>query len=142
MQHPLIYKDIEKVVLARFPELWGLVEKVFGSYYDLKTELPGAYPIFEDVLQKLLFDLLDAGKDDLRIRPIFSFLEEMAGSPDKDVVNLLWIAILESLVFNRERIRRSWKYLGEKTKQLIRELARCRDWQDNLPPDEARTNGH
>jgi hypothetical protein len=142
MQDPLIYKDIEKVLLARFPELWELVEKTFGSYYDLKTELPGAYSVFEDVLQKLLFDLLDTAKDDLPIRRICSFLEEMAGSPDKDVVNLLWIGILQSLVFNRERIRRSWKYLGEKTKQLTRELARCRDWQDNLPPGEARTNGH
>jgi hypothetical protein len=140
MKSGLIYKDIEKVLLARFPELKQLVEKTFGSYYDLKTETPEAYPVFEDVLQELLFGLLDTGKDDSLLRRIFLFLEEMADSPDRNVTNLLGIAILEPLVFNRDRIRRAWKYMGEKTKNLARENAYSGGWQENLPPGEATPN--
>jgi hypothetical protein len=142
MPNALIYKDIEKVLLTRFPELKEPVEKTFGSYYNLKTETPEAYPVFEDVLQKFLFELLDAGKDNHLLRRIFSFLEGMASSHDKDVVNLLWIAILEPLVIDRDRIRRAWQYMGEKTKNLARESACSGGWQDNLPTGEATPNGH
>jgi DNA-binding ferritin-like protein (Dps family) len=119
-----------------------LVEETFGSYYDLKKELPEAYPVFEDVLKKVLFDHLDTGKNDPLVRRIFSFLEEMAKSTDRNVTDLLGIAILEPLVFNRERVRRSWKYMEEMTKALARENARSGGWEENLPPGEARTNGH
>jgi hypothetical protein len=136
MKNTLIYKGIENVLLARFPELGELLEKTFGSYYDLKRETPGAYSVFEGVLQESLFKLLDTREGEPSISRIFSFLEEMANSHDKEVVNLLWIAVLVPLVFKRERIRRAWKYMGSRTRELAREIARSRGWQENLPPDE------
>jgi hypothetical protein len=142
MQNTLTYKGIEKVLLARFPELKGLVNETFGSYYDLKIETPEAYPVFESVLQAFLFDLLDLRKDEPLVHRIFSFLEETANSPDENVTDLLGIAILEGLVFDRERIRRAWKYMGERTKKLAAETARFGGWQENLPPGEAGSNGH
>jgi hypothetical protein len=133
MPDSLMFKDIEKVLLARFPELKSRVEETFGSYYDLKTKTPEAYPIFEGVLQELLFDLLDSGTDNSLLRRIFLFLEEMSTSPDRNVTDLLGIAILEPLVFNRDRIRRAWKYMGVSTKELARINARSGGWQENLP---------
>jgi hypothetical protein len=130
----LVYRGIEKLLLAELPELRGPLEKKFGSYYDLKTEMPEAYPVFEDVLQEFLFELLDADRDDPLLPRAFKFLEEMATSQDKEVVNLLWIAILEPLVPQRERLRRSWKYMGGKTRELTREMARSAECLDNLPP--------
>jgi hypothetical protein len=64
----------------------------------------------------------------------------MANSPDRNVTDLLGIAILEPLVFQRERVRRAWKYMGEKTKKLARENAYSGGWQENLPPGEANPN--
>jgi len=58
------FVGIEKRLLARFPELSERVEQAFGSYYDLKVEIPEAYPIFEDVLQKFILELLKAEKTD------------------------------------------------------------------------------
>jgi len=134
------FNDIEKVLLSRFPELGKRLEQSFGSYYDLKSETPEAYPVFEDVLQKLVLELLRTGEDDALLQRIFAFFEEVANSSDRDVTDLLGIAILEPLVFDRASVRRAWKYMGEKTKEFARETARYGGWQDNLPPDEPGTH--
>jgi len=133
MTNTLTYKDIEKVALTRFPETGKLVEQTFGSYYDLTSEVPAAYPIFEDVIQELIFELLDARKDDYLLRRIFVFLEEMADSNDKEVVNLLWITVLEPLVSNHERIRRAWEFMGPRTRSLSKEIAQSRGRYEGLP---------
>lgn len=137
MQNTLVYRDIEKLLLARFPEMNGLLESTFGSYYDLKTEMPEPYPVFEDVLKEYLFDLLDLGGDDPILPRIFDFLEEMANSPDRNVTDLLDIAILEPLVYEKDQIRRAWKYMGKKTRELARETARLGGWLENLPSDSS-----
>ncbi len=143
MQDGLIYEDIEKVLLARFPELWELVEREFGYYYDLMTEIPEAYPIFEDVLQGFILNLLKSDSESPELRRIFGFFEEMANSPDKNVTDLLGIAILERLVCKRDEVGHAWKYMGPKTRHLAREDARYRGCEENLPPGEASAgNGH
>jgi hypothetical protein len=136
MHNTLVFQNIEKLLLVKFPELRGPLERTFGSYYDLKAETPEAYPVFEDVLKEFLFDLLDLGGDDPLLPQIFSFLEEMANSSDTNVTDLLGIAILEPLVFQRDRVGRAWKYMGAKTKDLARETARLRGWRENLPLGE------
>ncbi|MGH9683725.1 MAG: DUF7674 family protein [Candidatus Acidiferrales bacterium] len=135
MQDSLVFQGIENVLLARFPELRPLVERTLW-YYDLKSETPEPYPLFEGVLKEFLFDLVDLGGDDPLLPRIFSFLEEMADSSDRNVTDLLGIAILEPLVFQPDRIRRAWKYMGSKTKELARENARSGGWLENLPLGE------
>jgi len=127
------YANIRNVFLKRFPELWERIEATFGSYYDLKSEIPGAYPLFEDILQERVIELLKSGAADDSLRRIFSFYEEMAGSQDEDVVTLLWMSIIEPLVYEKELIAEAWKYMGEKTKDMAREIARLRGWEANVP---------
>jgi hypothetical protein len=133
----LIYENIGYVLLERFPELQERAGKE-----DLKAEAPLAYPLFEIFFKEFFFELLETSRDNPLLGRVFSFLEEMSDSPDRDVTDLLGIAILEPLVFNRDRIRRAWEYMGEKTKNLARENAYSGGWQDNLPPGEATPNGH
>lgn len=133
MHRALVFRDVEKILLADFPELRGPLEKTFGSYYDLKSETPEAYPVFEDVLKEFLFDLLDFGGDDPMLARLFGFLEEMANSPDRNITDLLGIAILEPLVYDRRLIQRAWKYMGDKTRELAHETAQYGGWLDNLP---------
>jgi hypothetical protein len=137
MKNKLIYENIGYVLLERFPELQERAGKD-----DLKAEAPLAYPLFEILFKEFFFELLETSRDNPLLSRIFSFLEEMSDSPDRDVTDLLGIAILEPLVFNRDRIRRAWKSMGEKTKNLARENAYSGGWQDNLPPGEATPNGH
>jgi hypothetical protein len=137
MADTVTFKDIERLLLARLPELHELVEKQFGSYYDLKTETPEAYPVFEDVLKKFLLDLLSSGDPGAILPRIFAFLEEMANSADRDVTDLLGIAILEPLVFRPERIRIAWSYMGRRTKELAHETAQFGGWLNNLPAEES-----
>ena len=104
----LIYEDIEKVLLSRFPELKERMQSTFGSYYVLEIEMPEAYPVFEDVLQPFLLESIDTSANIALVKRLFEFLEEMANSTDSNVTDLLGIAILEPLVFRRESIRRVW----------------------------------
>ena len=129
----LTYKGIQKVLLAKIPELRGPIERNF-SYYDLKKEMPEPYPVFEDVLKQMVLQSLGAPDSDQLLDRIFAFLEEMACSQDKEVVNLLWIALLEPLVSDRGHVGSAWKYMGERTRQLATELARTRGWHEYLPP--------
>ena len=139
----LVYKDIEKILLSRFPELKERMQEVFGSSYVLEVETPQAYPVFEDVLQGFLLELIDDGRNVALTQRIFDFLEEMANSTDSNVADLLGIAILEPLVFRRESVRRAWPYMGERTKELARTTARFGNWEQNLPLGEASPhNGH
>ncbi len=128
-----VYPNIRNVFLKRFPELWERIETEYGSYYDLKHQLPGAYPLFEDILQERVIELLKAGAYDDSLRRIFSFYEEMARSQDEEVVTLLWISIMERLVYEKTLIAEAWKYMGEKTKDMAREIAGLRGWKENLP---------
>jgi hypothetical protein len=67
------------------------------------------------------------------LKRIFSFYEEMARSSDEEVVNLLWISITEPLVYDKKLIAKAWKYWGEKTKDMAREIAKRLGWEGNLP---------
>jgi hypothetical protein len=128
-----VYSNIRSVLLERFPELWERIEAEFGSYYNLKTQLHGSYPLFEIILKKRVIELLESGANDDALRRIFSFYEEMAGSQDEEVVNLLWISIMEPLVYDKKLIAAVWKYMGENTKNLARRIARRRGWENNMP---------
>jgi hypothetical protein len=132
-QDALSYRSIRNVFLERFPELWERIEAKYATHYNLKTQIPGSYPLFEEILKPRVIELLESGADDDMLKRIFSFYEEMARSSDEEVVNLLWISITEPLVYDKKLIAKAWKYWGEKTKDMAREIAKRRGWEGNLP---------
>src|SRR6266700_3771496 len=119
----LTLNGINRAVFAAFPEIEERTRNVFGSYYDLQNgtpeETPGAYLIFEDVVMKLVVDLLLIAEDEKLISRLFAFFEEMAKSTDPDVSrDLLGIAILEPLVYEKDRLRAAWRFIGPKMREL------------------------
>jgi hypothetical protein len=132
-QDALSYRSIRNVFLERFPELWERIEAKYATHYNLKTQIPGSYPLFEEILKPRVIELLESGADNDILKRIFSFYEEMARSSDEEVVNLLWISITEPLVYDKKLIAKAWKYWGEKTKDMAREIAKRRGWEGNLP---------
>jgi hypothetical protein len=132
-QDALSYRSIRNVFLERFPELWERIEAKYATHYNLKTQIPGSYPLFEEILKPRVIELLESGADNDMLKRIFSFYEEMARSSDEEVVNLLWISITEPLVYDKKLIAKAWKYWGEKTKDMAREIAKRLGWEGNLP---------
>jgi hypothetical protein len=134
----LVYDGIREALFSHFPELLERIWSTFGSYYDLEKgtpkETPEAYPIFEDVVKKLLFELLESGEDNSLLARLFLFFEDMANSPDPNVSrDLLAIAILEPLVDRKENLRQAWKYMGPKMKELAVREADQQGRRGNLP---------
>jgi hypothetical protein len=133
----LAYGSIRDTLFSTFPELLEQLWSTFGSEYDLEKgtpeETPDPYPIFENVVKKLAFQLLESGQNEALLNRLFLFFEDMAKAPDRDVKDLLTIAILGSLVYNQENLRRAWEYMGPKTKESTTREAERQGRQENLP---------
>lgn len=138
-EKPMTFDVVRQGLILSFPEIRERIESTFGSYYDLNKgtpeETPEAYPLFEDVVQKLLFESLESGQNQTLLARLFCFFENMANSPDPNVSrDLLGIAILEPLVACAQSVRLAWQYMGPKTKELARAEANEQGKQENLPP--------
>jgi hypothetical protein len=133
----LVYDGIRDALFSAFPEPLEGTWSTFGSYYDLEKgtpeETPDAYPIFEDVVQKLVFELVESGQNEGLLTRLFRFFEEMADSSDSNVRDLMVIAILENLVYREDSLRKAWKYMGSKTKELTIREADHQGRKENLP---------
>ena len=117
------YEGINEALISAVPEMGELIHSTFGSYYNFEKgnphENPEAYPVFEDVVKKLLFDLLETGKDEKLLARLFGFFEQMATSSDPNVSrDLLGIAILEPLVRQKSKTQAASKFMGPKLKEL------------------------
>ena len=136
----LRYDGVRAALLSAFPELLEPIWSAFGSYYDLEKgtpeETPEAYPVFEEVVQKLVFELLESGQDENLLTRFFLFFEDMANSLDPNVSrDLLGIAILEPLVYRKASLRAAWRFMGPKMRQLVAIEAAQQGRQENLPPE-------
>ena len=99
----------------------------------MTSEIPQAYPVFEDVFQEFLMEKLLQDESENVLDRIFLFCERMARSEDAEVVNLLWISILVPLVYDANQIKRAWRYMGPATRSVAREVAQQSGWQSHLP---------
>ena len=116
----LNFANVRQELLLRFPDLQETVAATLGNTYDLAIETPDAYPIFEDVVKKKLFQLIDGGEDSALLQRLFDFFEDMATSPDPNVSrDLLGIAILEPLVERTSRLRLVRQYIGPQIRRAI-----------------------
>lgn len=131
----LTYDGINTALLSAFPEFEERIRNAFGSYYDFEKETPGAYLVFEDVVKKVVFELLESGGDEKLLTRLFIFLENMANFNDPNLSrDLLGFAILEPLVYEKASIRAAWRFMGPKMKELAEIEAGHQGRQENLPP--------
>ena len=139
-EEELTFDNVQGALLSAFPELLERIWSTFSSYYDLEKgtpeETPENYPIFEDVVQKLVFELLESDQNEALLARLFLFLEDMANSLDPRVSrDLLGIAIMEPLVYKRESLRQAWKFMGPKVREYAVREADQQGRQGDLPPD-------
>ena len=117
-ENALAYRSIRNVFLAEFPDLWDRIQAKYGPQYNLKTQIPGPYPLFEEILKPRVTELLQDGADEESLQHIFSFYEEMARSQDEEVVNLLWKSNAGASHIRQKTHRGSLEVYGRKNKRL------------------------
>jgi len=132
-------ENINGALLLEFPEFEERIRTTFGSYFDLEKgtpeETPGSYLVFEDVVKKLVVELLETGENEILLTRLFGFFESMAHSTDLNISrDLLGIAILEPLVYKKSSIQAAWRFMGPKMKELALEEAGIQGRKENLPP--------
>jgi hypothetical protein len=84
-QRQLEFGRIQEAFLLDFPELPEAIDNEFELDFDFEKEMPGAYLVFEDVIEKLVFKLLDTNENKILLARLFLFFEEMANASDPNV---------------------------------------------------------
>lgn len=113
----LTYQNVDKEMVESFPELQDAYSKELKFW---EGETPGQYNIFGFVFMPFVIGLMNFKQPKLLER-IFSFVERMATSEDKKVVELVSAEILERLTDKQEWWTRAKKYMGPKTLELSKE---------------------
>lgn len=130
------YEEVISALLAAVPEIKDRYDR--SAAWQAEVEVgarPTHYEVVESMLQPLLKDELDMGRNPALLRRVFEFFEQLAGSSDLQVVNLLQVGIFENLVGYRDRLATAWKYMGPETKKIARKTARIFHREKNLPPE-------
>ena len=131
----ITYDGVVTALLDTIPE----VRNVYDSelrWWGKDPPPPDPYTVFGFALRPVLTHLARTEADEGVLKRVFGFFEEMAGSEDLEVVNLLQVSELEFLVTNPDLLSRAWKYMGERTKALTRETAKTWNSHQNLPAEE------
>lgn len=130
-EQSMTYSEFDRALTGALPELKSRVERKTNQQAEAGPQQPYALVVL--VLKPLLREQLDSQNDIGFLRRIFDFFEEMACSPDIQVVNLLQVGIFESLVREPDRLALAWKYMGKETKAVARRTARTWNREGNLP---------
>jgi hypothetical protein len=114
----LSYTNVEGELLRRFPELEAKVQQEFGSYCDLENERPGNYLVFEDIVFPFIKEIAgEEGKEKIA-EELFDFFEQMANSPDSQLLDLLGIAITEQLAWH-QLLDKFDRFIGPNTRRMV-----------------------
>lgn len=113
------FEDMNNYLIDKFPELREKIDDIIDFF--APEEVP-QYVLYEQALNKYIYDvLMKGGEDSVRYR-IFNCLEEMAQSKDLEINNLLQVGILE-YIWSEEELRDiAVKYMGDKTKCMLEEV--------------------
>jgi hypothetical protein len=127
----LTYEKVNDALLSVVPEFQDRYKRELSWWEG--PDPPGQYTVFGFVAKPAVRELLSANTEPALLTRIFDFFEEMAGSSDIQVPNLLQIEIFEWLVGDPEGLATAWKFMGPKTKTIARDTARIRRCEKNLP---------
>jgi hypothetical protein len=115
------FQNVTEDLLSAVPEFRERYNHEFADWQPL--EVPGQYIVFGFVVIPALRELLAADRQPVLLRRIFNFFEQMAGSSDAEVPNLLGVEIFEWLLGDPASLSVAWQYMGEETRKLARRMA-------------------
>jgi hypothetical protein len=86
---------------------------------------PQSYAIYEAVLVPYLQGLIDSG-DAQQLTKVFSFVERLVSVADEKLDSLVAVTVGDFVLADRRRLRIAGRYMGERTKRLLKEYAKAR----------------
>jgi|GEM_PF-1755884 len=112
----LKFEDANDLLVKAFPEMAEIYEREHNYYNGLE------YCFYESEFEPFIVEQLK-NNNELQIRRICSFVEDMLANGDDELINLLGVAVIESLYFD-SCAENQWHILdtifshcGEKTRQ-------------------------
>jgi hypothetical protein len=118
-ENPLLYEQVQGELFGIMPELALRFRKEFEGLYDLATENPGNYLLFEDIVFPFIRELAGDVSNEQVLKGLFNFFERMASSSDPPVSDLLGIAVTEQLAAQPEVLRAVGRNIGTRTRQMV-----------------------
>ena len=117
----MTYENINSILLDRFPELADDINKETNYW---KGEIVPSHILFAYAFNHSGFmaSLLLAESDEMLVKRVFSFFEEMATCADVEVRNLLKVTLLEYLWGDFDLLKRARKLMHTYTRKLCDEL--------------------
>ena len=107
------YKDAIIYLISKFPELKPIYDKDIDEYIDLP------YLFYEPVFVPYIMDKINLREEE-ELKKIFSFIEDLLKNGDEKTINLIEVAVIESLFFEKEYNEIKpiiFKFCGKLTKE-------------------------
>ena len=117
-----IYREAIKLLIDQFPEMKNIFEAEKEEYFDVP------YVFYESVFTRYIMTKL-RGEEWQEVQKIFDFVEDMFLNGDSEIKNLVGVAIVESIFFEKdfkELYPVILKYCGEKTKESFEDCINYR----------------
>jgi len=110
------YNEAISILLNKLPELRKVYEENMDDYEDLP------YVFYESVLVKFILNKVSCYEED-KLKTIFIFVEDMIANGDEKTRNLIEVAIIESLYYEKDSKVKEivLKFFGELTKKSYEE---------------------
>jgi hypothetical protein len=114
------YEELVPLLLDRVPEL----RSNHAKEREWMREDLGPHVAFGDLLNPYLISLLESGSSDETLSRIFAFLEELAGDERKLVQEVVALTVCERLTDSEIWLTAAWPYMGPRTRQFCKEVAK------------------
>jgi len=112
------YENANTLLMSAFPEMKEIYENDI-DYDGLPYYQDGAYHFYETEFEQFIIKQLRS-KNEAQLKKIFDFIEDIYENGDDELINLVGVAVVESMVFDKCHIEFSdlvFKYCGEKTRE-------------------------
>jgi hypothetical protein len=122
MTEQINYANLTEQLRAAFPELEACYQERVDEYGG--EGLPGTHEVVAFVFKPRLKEEVERGEITEFVRRSALFLERVFSSNDSKAINVVWVSILEWLIFRPKQLDLLWPVLGPKTKATIKDAAR------------------
>jgi len=111
-----VYDEVITILVKQFPEMKAIFEQDEDYYEDIP------YVFYESEFVKFIVSCANDNKQELLVK-IFDFIEDLLKNGDVKVVNLVEVAVIESIYFDKDITNKMMieRYFGSLTLKSYRE---------------------
>lgn len=119
----------EDITVANLVQLIPQIIPELRDAYDRqihywRPEAPPPYTAYREIIYDSIEEMFESGergKEEV-LKDIFDFLEMLARHHDKEIQNVVYVALCEPMCSNEIVLQKAQKYMGKTTKRFCDEL--------------------